>query len=1343
MSNIENPICQFENCNRLAKYRKLKVGNCHLKNTEYEFCGYHRPINSISKNFPYKSIFDKINIELKYYNHQNENIAHEYHDYIYKLLKNHKFGFPIKITAFTENLVYETNHLLAPIDVDVSNITNYENYFDKDAVTKIDIFNVIKDFQKYYNDKKIEMLYIHLVKEHDTYDIIREYRNFYEEKIVYDIINEYSKDKKSLKLDNISNLLVDFNKYLNKQNKKIKSSNFKDYFNNKKLQKFINENDYDELLIQFNELDYKIKNELSKKIKFDEKYNREIYLELCQLIGYQVDKVTKSFEILTENDIESALTNIKKNIDANFDKLSQNSRDQFLCFKKLEINIFKYQALKKKMGSYIELPKCLQRQGLINIKNNDNYCFIWSYIRYLNPVDKNPNRINRKDNELFNNIYQKLKYFDFPLKINKNNIKKIENILEINICILSADKNNNVIPMFSSENNHKNNINLFYYKDHICLIKDLNKYLHRNNKNNNKKYFCVRCLNSFISEENLNKHKNLCLKYNKKSEKIILPKEKSILKFEKIEHMIKTPFTIYYDIETYNQHLKKTKQFKRIKNTTHEKLLKPYLIGYILKCNYDEKFSKKCQVFTGDECIEKMILNLIFTERPYIYETIRLNFNKSIERNPDLTKFNINTCHLCNKKIYDKPVKNHCHFTSKMLGYAHNKCNLRYKFKKDNANDEYLINVFAHNSQNFDQSFLIRALQNLDNKIPFSCLPRNSNKFISLQIGSFIFKDSYLFLNKSLDYLTKTIDDNDRISLKQEFGKNYQLLTKKGIYPYDYFDNTKKYNEQKLPDKKEFFNKINNKNISDEDYNHAKNVFEKFNCKNLLDYSILYLKTDICHLSDIFQKFSKFAYETYGLDPRHSYTLPGFSWQSMLKMTKIELELISDPDMYLFLMDTIRGGISVCNKKHVIADNKYIDKNTKNNKYLMYLDANNLYGISMVQKLPYKNFKWSNDLTFDKIQTGIYEVDIEIPKELHDKFKDYPLCPEIKNIPEDNLSEYQTYLNNKLNIKYTEKDKKLILDLLPKKNYKIYYKNLEYYMKLGIKITKIHRILTFDEKPFLKDYIDLNTELRKNSKNDLEKDLFKLMNNAIFGKSMENVLNRSNIKLINNDPEKLLKLIRQPNFQNAYQISNKLCLVESTPIKTVFDKPIYLGACILETSKLHMYQFWYEHLKNKYKVELIYTDTDSFIIQVETDDIYKDMFKDKNLYDFSEYPKNHPNYDITNKKVLGKFKDEMKSLIITEFIGLKPKMYSFNYIENNIILNNNVHKGVKNSISLKHDEYKRSLYKEELIYKEFYNLQLNKQNIYLDKIKKIALNPFESKRYWIDNINSLPYGYDE
>ena len=279
------------------------------------------------------------------------------------------------------------------------------------------------------------------------------------------------------------------------------------------------------------------------------------------------------------------------------------------------------------------------------------------------------------------------------------------------------------------------------------------------------------------------------------------------------------------------------------------------------------------------------------------------------------------------------------------------------------------------------------------------------------------------------------------------------------------------------------------------------------------------------------------------------------------------------------------------------------------------------------------------------------------------------------------------------------------------------------------------------------------------------------MSNAIFGKSMENVLNRSNIKLINNNPEKSLKLIKQSNFQNAYQISNRLAIVESRPIKTVFNKPIYIGAVILETTKLHMYEFWYDHLKVKYgdKIKLIHTDTDSFVIEVKTDDIYKDMYEDRHLYDFSDYPKDHPNYDVVNKKVYDIFSDDLNGKIVTEFTADKPKMYSYEYIDNYLdmlkncepdeyklvkskihsneyidnytISNKNKHKGTNISVDLKHNEYKRALYKEELIYKEFYNLQLNKQKIYLDKINKIALNPFDSKRHWIDNINSVPYGY--
>ena len=148
----------------------------------------------------------------------------------------------------------------------------------------------------------------------------------------------------------------------------------------------------------------------------------------------------------------------------------------------MDVNIFKYESLKKHMGTYIELPEKLQKRSLMNFKNKDEYCFIWSYIRHINPQEKNPNRIKIKDKKLFTEIYEKLKNFKFPLEINKTNIKKIEDILKINIYILASDENDNIISMFSSENTCEENLNLFYYRNHICYIKDLNSYLYTNNK---------------------------------------------------------------------------------------------------------------------------------------------------------------------------------------------------------------------------------------------------------------------------------------------------------------------------------------------------------------------------------------------------------------------------------------------------------------------------------------------------------------------------------------------------------------------------------------------------------------------------------------------------------------------------------------------------------------------------------------------------------------------------------------------------------------------------------------------------------------------------------------------
>ena len=161
ISNIQRfenhiDICEFENCDRIANYRKLKLGNCHLKNTQYEYCAYHRPKNSINKKFPYKSIFDQQKIDLKYYNHTNEKIISEYYNFTLNIFKNHRFRFPIKTTIFIENLLYNIKEIDNDNEIDVTNITNYQNYFDTNLVKVKDIYKVILQFIGYYNDKKLK-----------------------------------------------------------------------------------------------------------------------------------------------------------------------------------------------------------------------------------------------------------------------------------------------------------------------------------------------------------------------------------------------------------------------------------------------------------------------------------------------------------------------------------------------------------------------------------------------------------------------------------------------------------------------------------------------------------------------------------------------------------------------------------------------------------------------------------------------------------------------------------------------------------------------------------------------------------------------------------------------------------------------------------------------------------------------------------------------------------------------------------------------------------------------------------------------------------------------------------
>ena len=288
------------------------------------------------------------------------------------------------------------------------------------------------------------------------------------------------------------------------------------------------------------------------------------------------------------------------------------------------------------------------------------------------------------------------------------------------------------------------------------------------------------------------------------------------------------------------------------------------------------------------------------------------------------------------------------------------------------------------------------------------------------------------------------------------------------------------------------------------------------------------MKKDVLLLADIFEKFICTSLENYNLDPCHYFSASGLSWDAMLKMKKVELEKISNVDIHLFIEKGMRGGISYAAKRYSKANNKYCQDYDKEKpeKYIIFLDTNNLYGHAISQYLPYWGFEWVkiNNQTVNKILNkkdnslhGYFlEVDFDYPKKLHDSHKDYPMAPEKSKIKEEWLSPYSLENANKFDIKAGGINK-LVPNLMSKKNYVVHYRNVKYYLSKGLIFKKVHKILEFEQSAWMKSYIDFNTQKRKEATNEADKNSFKLLNKAVYGKTMENMSKRIKKRIIKNE----------------------------------------------------------------------------------------------------------------------------------------------------------------------------------------------------------------------------------
>ena len=1015
-------------------------------------------------------------------------------------------------------------------------------------------------------------------------------------------------------------------------------------------------------------------------------------------------------------------------------------------------------------SSYIPLNSYLaNKKALINMQNEDDKCFMWSVLRALYPKVNHPERVDNDLKSKQDSI--NMKGIHYPVNFRAIDRFEIQNP-NISISVVGYNKDDLVHPLRVSKYTQcKHDITLLLLKKviegengeieektHYTLVKNKSALIASQiNNHKGSRHICLNCFNTFKTEVALETHKKYC--YENESVKILMPQQGTYLRFKNFLHSEKAPFVIYGDFESliksmYNCGPNPNKSYTK-KIQKHE----PISFSYFICSSIDGVFKPVLRKYTKTKPEDADAINVFIK---WLEEDVKdianIKPKQMIFTEEDRKQFNkASDCWICGEYLGNDRVRDHCHYTGRYRGPAHNSCNLKYRKPKS-------ISVFFHNLSGYDSHLFIKKIGcSINEKENLKCIPNNEEKYITftktiitgqytnkkgeVKDKSFdiVFKDSLKFMSSSLGALVNNLPkDAFKILLKYFTPKQAEILKQKGFYPYEYMDSIEKFNDTEPPPQKAFNSKLSGKGISNKNYNHVWNVWNTFKMKIFKDYHELYNVSDVLLLADVFENFRDLCLKIYGLDPVYYFTAPGLAWDACLKITNIDLELLSENNMLLMFEKGIRGGISIISNRYGKANNKYLRKGFNKNKpskYLMYLDANNLYGCAMSEKLPTHGFKWLTGGEMEKIYENrhnlnkmpcILEVDLEYPENLHDLHNDYPLCPE--------------------KVKCKNGVEKLIPNLRDKKKYVIHYKNLIQCLDMGLKITHIYRGIKFVESEWMKPYIDMNTNLRAKAKNIFEKDFYKLMNNSVFGKTMENIRNRVNVKLVNTK-EKLRKLVAKPNYKGRKILNENLVSVHMKKTSLTMNKPVYLGMCILDLSKTIMYDFHYNYIKTKYgeKAKLLFTDTDSLMYEIQTEDFYKDISGDvKNRFDTSDYPENHPSGIPTgiNKKMLGMMKDEAGGKIIKEFVGLRAKLYSFIMDDGE---ENKKCKGIKKQVvesSITHKDYKTCLTTGKEILRKQYILRSYNHEIYTEEVNKIALSALDDKRYILsDGMHTLAWGH--
>lgn len=1046
-------------------------------------------------------------------------------------------------------------------------------------------------------------------------------------------------------------------------------------------------------------------------------------------------------------------------------------------------------------SSHIETPpEIVAKQAIINVNNNDNECFRWAVLSAVFPADVNANRVSN-----YTPYIDKLDFSGLKFPVTLSQIRHFERCnptLRVNVYKFKKDENS-VIPIYISKFGiREKQIDLLLLMDgdktHFTWIKNMSALVAGRTKAKSKTYVCPHCVHPYSNQKTFENHLPQCSQ-NKRQIITFPDDDHNILKWRSKSKTEYHPFVIYCDFES---------SLSPVDDTSNKstRVVNEHIPSGFCAFTYSQysKHQTPPTLYSGPDCMEVFFDHLMREQRRIAF-ILGEDFEMLPLTREEQARFEASThCNCCGKEYSDdnRKVRHHDHRTGLFVEALCNSCNLQIKPRKrrciweskmnkksggrrrggDDDGDEcgytFFVPCVFHNLSNYDshhifRHFNSRIAERLDKNCigkaadPVEIIGLNLEKYISFEILYLRFIDSVRFLNASLstlvDNLCKSCDKpfDKFVNTKKYMGSN-PLLFAKGIFPYQYFTDLSKFNDTSLPPKEAFYSELSMEGITDEEYERAQKMWKTFNCKTFKDYHDLYLKTDVLLLADCFQHFRDLSLSNYDLDPAHFLTLPSLAWQSCLKYTDEELDLIQDPQIYTFLESAIRGGISVISHRYAKANNPYMGDAydpSKPNSYLLYTDANNLYGYAMSQKLPVRNFRFLEPEEIESIDfcsvsddsdVGyIIECDLHYPENLHDVHNDYPLAPESMIITPDMLSPY----SKSFGAKHVD-CKKLVPNLYDKLKYITHYRNFKLYVELGLEVTKIHRVLTFEQKAWMKPFIDFNTQKRQAAKSVFLQSFYKNSVNSCFGKTMENVRLRRNIQLVM-DEMRVKKLIAKPQIENFRVVSEDVVLVDRVREHVMLDKPIYAGFTTLELSKLLMFSLHYGVFVKHFgsKARLLFTDTDSLTYHIETEDLYRDMLPLRDeFFDTSNYPSDHPLYSTANAKVVGKLKDECASKPAVEFVGLRSKMYSLLLVDD--VDNENVKmtaKGVKRCYvenSVRHKMYVETLRSRQCTYATFQNIISHNHKLMTVDITKKCLSAYDDKRHICqDGYTTFAHGH--